>query len=234
MYKIEGRRSKRIQSNPSYCGLHDCQPDLDKDVDALNEKAFCGMLAFNNALHSRILVYEDCLDMAMKWTKAKNNRDPVLNEVADNKGRGAFHIKILHAVLFQRGFQVINCVRQALISKENLDDYESVYKLKPCVLFMERCHAVTLCDRGNLHDPDLESVTKMHHWEQLSPLLSSYGKIMVIYKVLKLPSPHKLIEVTVSDGSISTKRRRKCGHRGGRHRKRSRNSNDSIISGAPK
>lgn len=219
------RRSQRIQNNPSTCSFHQRQPDLEKVVEENNQKALCGMIAFNNALHQPVLAYEDCFAMAMRWTKAKHKRDPVLTEVADNAGRGAFHIQILHAVLFQKGFEVINCLRQSLIAASSLKDMQALFDLKPCILFTAVNHAVTLCEKGNFHDPDCEIYRRLRSPEDLKDALEPFEGVRVVYKIKRLP----LRFVSAMSAEATTKRKRKPGHRGGRSRKRSRNiSKDEI------
>lgn len=219
MSRIALRRSNRIQNDLGNCELHDCQPDLGKHVSAIKEKALCGMLAFNNALHSRVLSYHDCLAVAMKWTKAKNTRDPILTTMADNEGRGAFHVSVLHAAIFKKGYEVINCLRKGLICEQGMQSMEKVYALRPCILFMETHHAVSLCDRGNFHDPDMETVTKLKGPRELSYALCHYGRVCVVYKVQMLHKVPLQLPKGLESGAPRT-RKRKLGRRGGRDRKR--------------
>ena len=150
------RRSQRLQRK--YCEYHENQANYPED------SAFCGMLSFNNALHKRCLEPEFCLKIAMKWVHARSENDPALRKVGDDKGRGAFSIGVLKVALEKKGFMIRSLGK--FLGMETLTAH-LVYDNLPCVVIVkssllnnaaEDCstHAISLCSKGFLHDPDFE------------------------------------------------------------------------------
>jgi hypothetical protein len=140
------------------CDYHENQSFLNKDT------AFCGMMSFNNAMHTRVLNCSHCLQISMKWVGAKHARDPVLNKVADARGRGAFSISVLKVALEKQGFMIRNLRR--VFGTDELE-VKLIFQHVPCVVLVspikeldddstQSSHAVSICVSKSLHDPDLE------------------------------------------------------------------------------
>lgn len=150
------RRSQRLQRK--YCEYHENQANFSED------SAFCGMISFNNALHKRCLEPEFCLKIAMKWVHARSENDPALRKVGDDKGRGAFSIGVLKVALEKKGLMIRSLGK--FLGLETLTAHH-VYDNLPCVVIVkhslskdsvEDCftHAISICSKGFLHDPDFE------------------------------------------------------------------------------
>jgi hypothetical protein len=150
------RRSQRLQSK--YCEYHENQVNYSED------SAFCGMISFNNALHKRCLEPEFCVKVAMKWVNARSENDPALRKVGDDKGRGAFSIGVLKVALEKKGFMIRSLGK--FLGLETLTAH-LVYDNSPCVVIVKSAlskdateefftHAISICSKGFLHDPDFE------------------------------------------------------------------------------
>lgn len=140
-----------------YCEYHENQANYSED------SAFCGMISFNNALHRRCLEPDFCLKIAMNWVHAKSETDPALRKVGDDKGRGAFSIGVLKVALEKKGLMILSLGK--FLDLKALTAH-LVYDHLPCVVIVksssskdtEDCftHAISLCSKGFLHDPDFE------------------------------------------------------------------------------
>ena len=145
------------------CDYHENQSFLNEDT------AFCGMMSFNNAMHTRVLHSSHCLQISMKWVGAKHARDPALNEVADARGRGAFSISVLKVALEKQGFMIRN-LKRVFGTDDRLKLMKAIFINVPCVVLVEQLeednsqkasHAVSICGSKSLHDPDLEIPIKI-------------------------------------------------------------------------
>jgi hypothetical protein len=174
------RRSARIEANRKYCSFHQNQSNLEEEM------ALCGLLAFNDSLHSEVLTYMECMETAMKWVNTSDETDKKLRLVADNEGRGAFSVDILKVVLEKNGYSLFNVFRrQQRRNHSYVIPLRHLWETKPCVIFTSEEHAVAVCAKGNVHDPDEAFVVGCSSWKDLRDWLSSKAyRVEVVYKAV--------------------------------------------------
>jgi hypothetical protein len=176
------------------CDYHENQSFLNEDT------AFCGMMSFNNAMHTRVLHSSHCLQISMKWVGAKHARDPALNEVADARGRGAFSISVLKVALEKQGFMIRNLKR--VFGTDERIGVNLIFQHVPCVVLVspikelednspqQSSHAVSICGSKSLHDPDLEIPFKIDEGSFQKWLDEKQCQVANVYTV----SPSKRIK----------------------------------------
>jgi len=208
------RRSIRIRDRKSVCTTHYHQADED------DEMALCGLLSINNMHHMEVLTYDDCQRVARTWVGATSNKDKRLRAIADDRGRGAFSIEIFKVALEKKGFGLLNLGKKL---KNSVLTASAAWTNRPCLVLCSNSsnatsHAICLCMRGNLHDPDWETPFNLadngheegnlQAWLQRNDLL-----IQNVYKTFKIDCPS------------AVSKRKKIVHRTKRgHKKKFKNS----------
>jgi hypothetical protein len=172
----------RLPRLAKICDYHETQDSDEFSINGkkkrvVSEDSFCGLIAFNNLMHEKLLNKELCDGVAMKWVNASDEKDEALRKVGDNENRGAYHIGVLKVALEKKGYTLIN-IRRRLHTIQPLA-IEDVWKSVPVYFLVQQLpdndgkifsHAVSICDKHYIHDCDepiprkLKNVQDLNGW----------------------------------------------------------------------